>query len=95
MYRLRVASRLVLLCALLLALPALILSNLVSRTEIDGAEALYERTRRDLESTDARLRDAEARLTRLTTSVNAVEQEARERFRLIRPGETLVLIEQE
>ena len=95
MYRLRVASRLVLLCALLFALPALILSNLVSRTEIDGAQALYSRTRRDLELTDQRLREAEARLTRLTTSVNAVEQAARERFRLIRPGETLVLIEHE
>ncbi|MBI1292842.1 hypothetical protein GC173_16640 [bacterium] len=95
MYRLRLVSRVVLLVAFLLAFPALVLSNLASRSEVVGARRLYDRTRADLAQTDGRLGAAEDRLKNLTTSVQAVEQEARERFRLVRPGETLVLIESE
>lgn len=92
-YRVRMATRVVLLLAFATVIPGLLLSNLVNQGELSHHRDLYDRTRADLEAANARLRQAEERLTRLTTSVHAVELEARERFRLVQPGETLILIE--
>mgnify|MGYP006311507297 FL=1 len=79
----------------LAALPYLVYENLLSEKEAHQAERNYERTARQLELTTQNLREVEHRLTRLTTSVEAVEDEAREQHRMIKPGETLLLVERE
>jgi cell division protein FtsB len=84
--------RLLLIIIVLLFLPLLIHENLVARENVDRARAEYERTATRLKTTTADLQRIERRLTRLTTSLGAVEDEVREQHRMIRPGETLVLI---
>lgn len=91
--RLRASLRLIVVAAALAAVPALVFSNLVLGGEIGHVRARYERTRANIDGLNMRLQDVEANLRRLSSSVPAVEQEVRRQFRLVKPGESLVLLE--
>lgn len=87
--------RVILMAVVVLALPALVLSNRMMATEVEVARENYRIQVESLNQTTASLQATEHRLHRLTSSMSAVEQEVRSHLRLIRPGETLMLIEVE
>ena len=85
---------LTLLVASLLVVPALLMSCLMHRHEIERAAARHEVARRALVDVTVRMQRTEGVLVRMTTSPKAVEDEALAQMRMVRPGEKLVLIEQ-
>ncbi|CAN5469895.1 hypothetical protein BH09SUM1_BH09SUM1_28170 [soil metagenome] len=95
MYRIRIVSRLILLVVILAAIPLLAISNVLLRDEARRAKSIYQTTAAGVQKSGKDLADVEASLTRMTTSVSAVETEARRQLRMVKPGETFVLVEQE
>lgn len=87
--------RVILLLALAAAVPALVSSNLAMREEVRRSRANYKTQLETLGGVTEALGGAEHRLERMTSSLSAVEKEARAQFRLIRPGERLLLLEYE
>lgn len=82
------------LLAAALVAPALYLGSLLQHQEIERAAERHAVARRGLEDVTSRVRETEVMLLRVTTSPMAVEDEVLARMRMVRPGETLVLIEQ-
>ncbi len=72
---------------------ACIVSTLDSRREVAKARSQYEQAHSSVEKTEESLREVEQRLLRLSTDIDAVEDEVRRQLRMIRPGEELILIE--
>jgi len=64
------------------------------RDEKRDSEREYSRASADLAAVTRKLSSVEMRLHRLTTSVEAVERAGRDQFKMIRPGETLILVEE-
>lgn len=83
----------ILLAAVVLALPGLFLANMMMTDEVAVARENYDLQVESLRKTTASLEASEHRLDRLTSSMTAVEQEVRSNLRLIKPGERLVLVE--
>ncbi|MCC5874665.1 MAG: hypothetical protein JJU11_00465 [Candidatus Sumerlaeia bacterium] len=90
---LRYLPRLILLAAVLLAMPGVFLANMMLVDEVDVARENYTTQVDSLRQTTISLEASEHRLNRLTSSMSAVEQEVRSNLRLIKPGERLVLVE--
>lgn len=84
--------RLTIILAVLAAIPALIYSNLSLAFEENTARERYSRTQKHLGNANDQLKAVETRLVGLTTTVEAVERAGRGEFKMIRPGETLVLL---
>jgi cell division protein FtsB len=55
----------------------------------------YQETVDHLEDSTAQMESAERRLRLLTSSPEAVEREVRSQYQMLRPGETLYLLEEE
>ena len=91
----KTAVRTLLLLIALVSFPGMIYSYWLCRAEIDIARDRYKRTLHHERRSDADLASVEGRLVRMTTSLEAVEDEVREQHRLVRPGERLVLLEYE
>ncbi len=89
-------ARLLLRAATILAVVMLALAAGYGTMEVleehSKAHGHYAETAAELERINDRLRQSEQRLQRLTSSLEAVELEARHQFRMIKPGETLVLV---
>lgn len=92
---LKIFTRIALLFCLIAMIPAMILGIGFLRGEEAEAKALYEYEVSRLNEITTEMERAETRLRQLTGSVEAVEKEARTQLRLVRPGERLVLIEEE
>lgn len=92
MNALRTALRLLVLFTALATLPVLGWTALALQEEGARAQERYHAMAAQLDETTRDLRAVEGRLTRLSTSVAAVEEEARIQMRMVRPGERLVLI---
>jgi len=87
--------RLCLLCLVLGFMPILFVANLVSGQEMERAEVRYDLTAKELVQSTSALSIIEKRLTRLTNSLEAVEEEARRELRMVRPGEKFLLLDYE
>lgn len=85
--------RLLVLLIILAFFPLLLVQQREGHEELARAQADFDRAQAHYLAADEEMETAEQRLLRLTTSVAAVEDEVREQHRMIRPGETLVLIE--
>ncbi len=95
MSRAQVALRTATVLAVVLLALAAGYSALEMEEERRAAQEHYERTMAEVEQVNARLQQTERRLQRLTSSLEAVELEARYQLRMIKPGETLVLVRPE
>ncbi len=73
----------------------LAVSTLVIGEETTRARARYDQTAESIRRTNARLEGIEGKLRQLTGSVVAVEEEVREQLRMVKPGESLILIRRE
>lgn len=91
----RHVPRIILLGALAAAVPALIYANLVMGEEVLRSQGKYQEQVGALGQVTDSLEGAEHRLDRMTSSMSAVEKEARAQLRLIRPGERLLLLDHE
>lgn len=85
--------RLGLILAVLIAIPILVVGNIAASSERSHVRARYELTRQWLHDSDSELEGISVNLSRLSTSVPAVENEARKQLRLVKEGETLVLLD--
>ena len=92
---LRNIPRLILLLALVLAIPVILEMNRVLSVEAQRARDKYENQVQSLRKVTETMEAAEHRLHRMTSSVSAVEMEVRSSLRLVKPGERLVLVEHE
>jgi cell division protein FtsB len=95
MNRFRLAARWTLTAAFLTVLPVLAFSILARRGEVTRARAEHRRVLAELAVVDHELLASEGRVRRLTSSVGAVELEARSQLRLVRPNESLILLKHE
>jgi cell division protein FtsB len=95
LFSLKNIPRLILLLALLLAIPMMMEMNRVLSVEAQRAREKYENQVQSLRKVTQSLEAAEHRLHRMTSSVSAVEMEVRSSLRLVKPGERLVLVEHE
>lgn len=91
----KTAVRTLLLLIVITSLPAIVYCYWLCRAEIDIARDRYDRTLHHERRSQSDLASVEGRLVRMTTSLEAVEDEVREQHRLVRPGERLVLLEYE
>lgn len=90
---LRLLPRLLLVTLALGAFPFLALANLATRDEVARARARYEVAAKDVRRANKELEETEERLRRLTSSVHAVEIEARRQLRLAKSNEKFILIQ--
>lgn len=91
----RLLFRLATIAAIVLLAGAVAWSGVELLQERGKARQGYEQTRQELQNVSERLSQTETRLRRLTTSVEAVELEARYQLRMIKPGERLVIVRSE
>lgn len=80
---------------LALTVPAYLISAYDSRREVSAAHEEYQAAREELQRTERSLEEVEEKLLRLSTDLDAVEDEIRKQLRMIHPGEELILIEYE
>ncbi len=95
MHHLRFILRLFLFLAMLASIPAFVFFNVLLERENQKSRGRYTTTREELAVVTGRMQRVEHRLAELRESVEAVEQEARTQFHMVKDRETLVLIERE
>lgn len=91
----KTAVRALLVVVVITSLPTMFYCYWLCSAEIEVAKDRYERSLGHERRSAEDLKGVEERLVRMTTSVEAVEDEVREQHRLVRPGERLVLVEHE
>lgn len=84
--------RLLITLLILAAVPGVFMLALEQQREVSKARSEYYRAMADLQSTTKQLERVETQLRLLTTEVSAVQDEARRQFRLVKPGEQLIMI---
>lgn len=89
----KLVLRFLVLTALIASLPTLLYLGVGSGSHVLEAEREYSMARADLKSATREMEKAEGQLQELTTDVHAVEDEVRRQMRMVRPGETLVLVD--
>ncbi len=93
MQLLKIATRITLLIAVAMGACGLVVGNASLREDREVARARYARAATDLGRVTGELNATENRLRKLTTSLHAVEWEAREELQMVKPGERLVLLQ--
>ena len=91
----RLSIHLTMILAVLAFIPALALSAIWVKGERVRARARYEHTASDFRQSTRSVQQVEGKLRALTQNVGAVEEEVREQLRMVKPGESLVLIHHE
>ena len=91
----RLSIKILLVLVVAGSIPVLAVSTLVIGEETTRAKARYDQTAESIRRTNARLEGIEGKLRQLTGSVVAVEEEVREQLRMVKPGESLILIRRE
>ncbi|MCC6546781.1 hypothetical protein IT570_06390 [Candidatus Sumerlaeota bacterium] len=93
------AFRFVIHTALLLVVaggvPTMIFSTVWLRQEKEKAQVQYQETSRDYRIASKRYDQLEGKLRSLTQNVDAVQEEVREQFRMVKAGESLAVIRYE
>ena len=93
MTRTRLLFRFATLASIVLMAAAVVWSGLEPLGERALARESHDLSRQELEVVSERLSRTETRLQRLTTSIEAVEFEARYQLRMVKPGERLVIVQ--